>query len=111
MNNIINTIFDKLAHIDNTPIFALSIIPYSFFLFYLYKIKSINKTVKIGFTLTIFFVFITIIFSILSQYIYDKTLVEVDFFHGSAELFLSISDFVILFGFIKILNSIEVNNS
>ena len=111
MNNIINTLFDKLANIDNTPIFALSIIPYSFFLFYLYKIKSINKTVKIGFTLTIFFVFITIIFSILSQYIYDKTLVEVDFFHGSAELFLSISDFVILFGFIKILNSIEVNNS
>ena len=102
---------NMLSNIDNTPIFAMSIIPYSIFLFYLYKLKSINIFIKIGFSLTIFFVFVTIIFSILSDYIYNKTLVEVDSFHGSAELFLTISDFVILFGFIKILNLIEVKKS
>ena len=111
MADFLLTILNKLSNIDNTPIFALSIIPYSIFLFYLYKIKTINNIIKIGFTLTIFFVFITIIFSLLSQSIYDKSLVEVDFFHGFAELFLTISDFVILYGFIKIINLKEVNKS
>ena len=111
MNNILEMIFNKLSNIDNIPIFTLSIVPYSVFLFYLYKLKSINNIIKIGFSLTVFFVFITIIFSILSEYIYDKTLVEIDFFHGFAELFLTISDFIILFGFIKILNLLEVNKS
>ena len=111
MNSLITSIIDKLSYVDNAPIFALSIVPYIFFLYYLYKIKLINKIVKIGFSLTILFVFITIILSVISQYIYGKTLVEVDSLHGSAELFLTISDFVILFGFIKILNSIELNNS
>ncbi len=111
MNNILSIFLEKLSNINNAPIFAFSIVPYSIFLFYLYKLKSINNVIKIGFTLTIFFVLITIIFSLLSQYIYGKTLVEVDSFHGSAELFLTISDFVILFGFIKLLSSLEVKNS
>ena len=111
MDEFLLNLFDYLANINNNPIFALSIIPYTIFLFYLYKIKSVNNTIKVGFTLTVVFVFITIIFSILSQYLYNKTLVEVDLFHGSAELFLTISDFVILIGFIKILNALEVKNS
>ena len=111
MNSLITSIIDKLSYVDNAPIFALSIVPYIFFLYYLYKIKSINKIVKIGFSLTILFVFITIILSVISQYIYGKTLVEVDFLHGFAESFLTLSDFVILLGFIKILNNLEVNNS
>jgi hypothetical protein len=49
--------------------------------------------------------------SIFTLNYYDKTLVEVDFLHGFAESFLTLSDFVILFGFIKLLNSLEVNNS
>ena len=101
----------KLATFDNTVLFAASIIPYSIFLFYLYKIKSVNRLVKIGFSLTVFFVFITIVLSIFSLTIYGKTLVDVDLLHGSAEFFLTLSDFVILFGFIKILNVLEVNNS
>ncbi len=111
MNNLLATAIEYLSEIDNTIIFALSIIPYSFFLFYLYKIKSVNLTIKIGFTLTLFFVLITIVFSVLSLNLYNKTLVEVDIFHGSAEVFLTISDFVILLGFIKILESLEVKNS
>tara|TARA_Y100000589_G_C27111893_1_gene612565 strand:+ start:603 stop:938 length:336 start_codon:yes stop_codon:yes gene_type:complete len=111
MVNCLMTIINNLLIIDNTSIFALSIIPYSIFLFYLYKIKTINNTIKIGFTLTVFFVFITIIFSLLSEYFYHKSLVEVDLFHGFAEFFLTLSDFVILLGFIKILNLKEVNKS
>jgi len=92
-------------------LFGASIIPYAIFLFYLYKIKSLNKLVKTGYSLTVLFVFITIVISIYTLNYYDKTLVEVDFLHGLAESFLTISDFVILLGFIKILNTLEVNNS
>ena len=111
MNNLFIKFIEKLASIDNTALFAASIFPYAIFLFYLYKIKSLNKFVKTGYSLTVLFVFITIIISIFTLNYYDKTLVDVDFLHGLAESFLTLSDFVILLGFIKILNSLEVNNS
>ena len=111
MNDLFIKFIEKLASIDNTPLFAASIFPYAIFLFYLYKIKSVNKLVKTGYSLTVLFVFITIVVSIFTLNYYDKTLVEVDFLHGLAESFLTLSDFVILLGFIKIINSLEVNNS
>jgi len=111
MNDLFFKFIDKLGSIDNTLLFAVSIIPYAIFLFYFYKIKSVNNLVKIGFSLTVLFVLITILVSIFTLDYYDKTLVEVDFLHGLAESFLTLSDFVILLGFIKILNSLEVNNS
>ena len=111
MNDLFIKFIEKLASIDNTALFAASIFPYAIFLFYLYIIKSVNKLVKTGYSLTVLFVFITIIVSIYTLNFYDKTLVEVDFLHGLAESFLTLSDFVILFGFIRLLNSLEVNNS
>ncbi len=111
MNDLFLKFIEQLGSIDNTFLFAVSIIPYAIFLFYLYKIKSVNNFVKTGFSLTILFVLITILISIFTQNYYDKTLVEVDFMHGLAESFLTLSDFVILFGFIKLLNGLEVNNS
>ena len=111
MNNLLFKFLEKLGSIDNTLLFAVSIIPYAIFLIYLYKIKSVNIFVKTGFSLTVLFVFITILVSVFTLNYYDKTLVEVDFLHGFAESFLTLSDFVILYGFIKLLNSLEVNNS
>ena len=111
MNDLFLKFIEKLGSVDNTLLFAVSIVPYAIFLFYLYKIKNVNKLVKTGYSLTVLFVFITIVASIYSLNYYDKTLVEVDFLHGLAESFLTLSDFVILLGFIKILNNIEVNNS
>ena len=111
MNDLFFKLLEKLGTIDNTILFAISIIPYAIFLFYLYKIKSVNNFVKTGFSLTVLFVLITILVSIFTLNYYNKTLVEVDFLHGFAESFLTLSYFVILFGFIKLLNSLEVNNS
>ena len=111
MNNLFIKFIEKLASIDNTALFAASIFPYAIFLFYLYKIKSVNNLVKTGYSLTVLFVFITIVVSIYTLNYYDKTLVEVDLMHGLAESFLTLSDFVILFGFIRMLNKFEVNNS
>ncbi len=111
MNDLFLKIIEKLGSVDNTALFASSIIPYAIFLFYLYKIKYLNKIIKTGFSLTVLFVFITIIVSIFALNYYDKSLVEVDFLHGSAEFFLTLSDFVILLGFIKMLKNLEVKNS
>jgi len=111
MNDLFIKFIEKLASKDNTALFAASIFPYAIFLFYLYKIKFVNKLVKTGYSLTVLFVFITIVVSIYTLNYYDKTLVEVDFLHGLAESFLTLSDFVILFGFIRMLNKLEVNNS
>ena len=111
MNNYLKEILDKLSVIDNNFIFVISIIPYSIFLFYLYKNPNISKTIKIGFSFTLLFVFITIIFSVISLVVYEKSLVEIDYFHGLAESFLTLTDFIILFGFIKLLKNIEVKNS
>jgi len=111
MNDLFFKLIEKLGSIDNTLLFAVSIIPYAIFLFNLYKIKSVNIFVKTGFSLTVLFVLITILVSIFTLNYYGKTLVEVDFLHGLAESFLTLSDFVILLGFIRILNNLEVNNS
>ena len=111
MINLFKNFLEILAEIDNTALFAASIIPYAIFLFYLYKIKAFNKLVKTGYSLTVLFVFITIVVSIYTLNYYDKTLVEVDFLHGLAESFLTLSDFIILLGFIRMLNGLEVNNS
>ena len=111
MNDLFLRFLDKLATFDNTSLFAVSIIPYSIFLFYLFKIKVINTIIKTGFSLTVLFVFITILMSIFSMTYYKKTLVEIDILHGFAEFFLTLSDFIILLGFIKMLKKFEVNNS
>ena len=111
MNDFFIRFLNFLSKYDNTALFAASIIPYSIFLFYLYKIKSINKVIKIGFSLTVLFVFITIVISIYTLNNMKLMLVEVDVLHGSAEFFLTLSDAVILIGFIKMLKGLEVNNS
>ena len=111
MNELFLKFIQKLGLIDNTLLFAISIIPYAIFLYYLYKIKSVDNFVKTGFSLTVLFVLITILVSIFTLNNYDKTLVEVDFLHGFAESFLTLSDFIILWGFIRMLNRLEVNNS
>ena len=61
MNDLFIKLIEKLASIDNTALFAASIFPYVIFLYYLYKIKSVNKFVKTGYSLTVLFVIITIV--------------------------------------------------
>jgi len=111
MNEFFIKFIQQLSTIDNTIIFGISIVPYSVFLFYLFKLKKLNWSIKIGFSLTILFVAITILLSLITERLYGKSLVEVDIFHGLAESFLTISDLVILFGFLNLLKSIEVKNS
>ena len=106
---------DSIARIDPSPFFILSLIPYLFFLYYAGKTKSIPKISFLGFKLTLLFVFMTIVFAIISQIYFSDELTNVDVLHGLAESFLTISDAFVVYGFVLMLQSIktktEVKNS
>ena len=106
---------ESFARIDPSPFFILSLIPYLVFLRYAGKTKSIPKISLIGFRLTLLFVFMTIVFAIISQIYFGDELTNVDVLHGVAESFLTISDAFVVYGFILMLQSIksekEVKNS
>ena len=106
---------ESIAQVDPSPFFILSLIPYLVFLRYAGKTKSIPKISLLGFKLTLLFVFMTIVFAIISLIYFGEELTNVDVLHGLAESFLTISDALVVYGFVLMLQSArkktEVNNS
>ena len=106
---------ESIARVDPSPFFILSLIPYLVFLRYAGKTKSIPKISLLGFKLTLLFVFMTIVFAIISLIYLGEDLTNVDVLHGLAESFLTISDALVVYGFVLMLQSArrktEVNNS
>ena len=106
---------ESMAQIDPSPFFILSLIPYLVFLHYAGKTKAIPKISLLGFKLTLLFVFMTILFAIISLIYFDNDLTNIDVLHGLAESFLTISDAFVLYGFVLMLqanrNKSEVKNS
>ncbi len=112
MNNLsLQGIIHLIGGIDPSPFFVLSLFPYLAFLYWAQKSKSIPKTALWGFRLTLLFVAMTIIFAILARQFYGGELTDVDPLHGAAEAFLTISDGLIVLGFLKLEKSKVVNNS
>ena len=106
---------ESIARVDPSPFFILSLIPYLVFLRYAGKTKSIPKISLLGFKLTLLFVFMTIVFAIISLIYFGEELTNIDVLHGLAESFLTISDALVVYGFVLMLQSArrksEVNNS
>ena len=98
---------ESIAKIDPSPFFILSLIPYLVFLRYAGKTKAIPKISFLGFKLTLLFVFMTVIFAIISQIYYEDELTNVDLLHGLAESFLTISDAFVVYGFVLKLQSMK----
>ena len=98
---------ESIAQIDPGPFFILSLIPYLVFLYFASKSSSIPKLSLIGFKLTLLFVFMTIVLAIISQIYFDTELTNIDPLHGIAESFLTISDALVAYGFILMLQSIR----
>ncbi len=94
-----------LSSLDPGPIFVISLFPYLIFLFWAQKSTSIPKTSLWGFRLTLLFVAMTIVCSIIAKVNYDQELTDVDYLHGSAEAFLALSDAFIVFGFADLLKN------
>ena len=88
------------SNINPGPFFVLSLLPYLFFLYYLNKVTSIPRLAIWGFRGTLLFVFITIVCAVIAKLNYGGELTDVDPLHGLAESFLTLSDALIVIGFL-----------
>jgi hypothetical protein len=85
--------------ISKETLFALSLFPYLGFLWFLTRSGQAPRLALIGFYMTLVFVAVTIPAGIYAQTAYGKTLANVDWLHGSAEFFLTLSNILVVLGF------------
>jgi Protein of unknown function (DUF3593) len=90
-------------------LFALSLFPYLGFLWFLQQSGQAPKTVLLGFKLLLVFVVVTIPAGIYAKVAYGAELANVDWLHGSAESFLTLSNIVVVWGLSQALNSQALN--
>jgi hypothetical protein len=80
-------------------LFALSLFPYLGFLWFLTRSGQTPRLALIGFYMTLVFVAVTIPAGLYAQTAYGETLANVDWLHGGAEFFLTLSNILIVLGF------------
>ncbi len=80
-------------------LFGLSLFPYLAFLWFLTKSAQVPKLALWGFYGTLVFVAVTIPAGIYALTVYGTSLANVDFLHGSAESFLTVTNILVVLGF------------
>lgn len=93
---------------ENT-LFALSLFPYLGFLWFLTRSGKTPRLALIGFYMTLVFVAVTIPAGIYAKVAYNTSLANVDWLHGSAESFLTVSNSLVALGFWQAMQ--QSNNS
>jgi hypothetical protein len=84
---------------DKNALFALSLFPYLGFLWFLTRSGKTPRLALIGFYMTLVFVAVTIPAGIYAEVAYKKSLANVDWLHGGAEFFLTLSNILVVLGF------------
>ena len=84
---------------NKDSLFAISLFPYLGFLWFMTRSGKTPRLALIGFYVLLIFVAITIPAGIYAQEHYGKSLANVDWLHGSAELFLTFSNILVVLGF------------
>jgi hypothetical protein len=79
-------------------LFGLSLFPYLGFLWFLARSQQAPKMMLLGFQLLLVFVAVTIPAGIYAKVHYNAELANVDWLHGSAESFLTLSNIVVVLG-------------
>ena len=80
-------------------LFAISLFPYLGFLWFMTNSGKTPRLALIGFYVLLIFVVVTIPAGIYAQAHYHQQLADVDWLHGSAELFLTLSNILVVLGF------------
>lgn len=80
-------------------LFAISLLPYLGFLWFMTRCGKTPRLALMGFYVLLLFVFITIPAGIYAKIHYGKSLANVDWLHGSAEFFLTLSNILVVLGF------------
>jgi hypothetical protein len=104
MTSVMELVFSKES------LFALSLFPYLGFLWFMTKKIETPKVALIGFYLTLLFVAVTIPAGIYAEFILHKSLANVDWIHGSAEAFLTLSNLTIAIGFVQGMKKLKVES-
>ncbi|MBW4683672.1 MAG: DUF3593 domain-containing protein [Komarekiella atlantica HA4396-MV6] len=80
-------------------LFALSLFPYLGFLWFISRSQQMPRLALYGFYGTLVFVAITIPAGIYAVLHYGQSLANVDWLHGGAEVFLTLSNILLVLGF------------
>ncbi|AFY72943.1 Protein of unknown function (DUF3593) [Synechococcus sp. PCC 7502] len=88
-------------------LFGLSLFPYLLFLFFITRSKRLPKLSLWGFYGTLVFVAITIPAGIYAQTVYGTSLANVDWLHGGAESFLTITNILLVIGLKSSLDQVK----
>jgi Protein of unknown function (DUF3593) len=80
-------------------LFALSLFPYLGFLWFITRSRQTPRLALIGFYTLLVFVGVTIPAGIYAKVHYGESLANVDWLHGSAESFLTLSNILVVLGF------------
>lgn len=80
-------------------LFAVSLFPYLGFLWFLTRSKQAPKLALFGFYFLLLFVLITIPAGIYTEKVLGEALANVDWMHGGAEFFLTLSNIFVVLGF------------
>jgi heme A synthase len=84
---------------DKDTLFAISLFPYLGFLWFLSRSPETPRLALIGFYVLLVFVAVTIPAGIYARVHYGNSLANIDWLHGSAESFLSVSNILVVLGF------------
>ncbi len=87
--------------ISKETLFALSLFPYLGFLWFISRSPQIPRLGLYGFYGTLVFVAVTIPAGIYAKVAYGEALANIDWLHGGAEVFLTLSNILLVLGFSK----------
>nr|WP_242033741.1 DUF3593 domain-containing protein [Phormidium sp. FACHB-592] len=85
--------------IAKETLFAVSLFPYLGFLWFLTRSGQTPRLALIGFYALLVFVAITIPAGLYAKTAYGANLADVDWLHGGAESFLTLSNILVVLGF------------
>lgn len=84
---------------NKDTLFAVSLFPYLGFLWFMTRSRKVPRLALIGFYVLLIFVAVTIPSGIYAKIHYGKDLANVDWLHGGAEFFLTVSNILVVLGF------------
>lgn len=85
--------------ISKDTLFAVSLFPYLGFLWFITRSQKFPRLALIGFYALLVFVAITIPAGIYAKIHYGEMLANIDWLHGGAEAFLTVSNIFVVLGF------------
>lgn len=101
-----------VSAMSKETLFALSLFPYLAFLWFLTRSGKTPKLALIGFYMLLIFVAVTIPAGIYAKVAYGDQLANIDWLHGGAEFFLTLSNILVVLGFRQaIIDKTQSSNS